>query len=95
MLKKSYKILFVFSILIIFLFSEIFYLQTHHTMTDSVLKKKKSFVHLTGLPDLAIFNESISARHRSLNGIYTLYGVDGLLREYDKSSFSINKGSSL
>ena len=60
-----------------------------------MLESKKAFVSLTGLPDLAIGNESFQVRHRSLQNIGDIYSTGGVLREYEKGTFSINKATSL
>lgn len=58
-------------------------------MTASIKEKKVLFVELTGLPDLALSSNSSYIRHRSLSLASDIYSLDGCLREYDKSTYSI------
>jgi len=95
MLKKSKLILLLFFVLSLFLASEFTYLQNKHTLSNLTLEKKRAFVKLTGLPDLAIVNESRINRHRSLNTVANIYEIDGLLRESEKSTFVFNTASHL
>ena len=95
MLKKSKIFLSSFLLLALCLVGEIFYLQSSKVWTNRMLNNKKSFVKLTGLPDLAIANESRVSRHRSLHTIADIYEVDGTLREFDRLSFVLNHAGRL
>jgi len=95
MLDKSKRFLISFTLLALCFIGEIIYLNSTHTFSKGLLEQKRNFVRLTGLPDLAIMNESRAARHRSLNTMATTYEVDGSLREFDRSSYVLNHASKL
>ena len=57
-------------------------------MSEEALSKKKNFVSLTGLPDLAFASEDDYIRHRTLSDVFAIYSEDGSLREDSKVSFS-------
>lgn len=86
--KKSHSLFYMFTFLISLLVSEVLYLNVAHTMSADELDKKVSFVSLTGLPDLALSNESSYLRHRSITDVFSIYNEDSSLREYDLVSFS-------
>ena len=58
-------------------------------MTPDSFMKKNQFVKIIALPDLAISTELSYIRHRSLSDVFSIYSVDGSLREYSKSSYAI------
>ncbi len=86
--KKSKYFFITFISLSVILFLEVIYLQIFNTMNDSDLVQKNMFVKTVGLPDLAISTETSYIRHRSLSDIFSIYSVDGSLREYSKSSYA-------
>ncbi len=86
--KKSKYLFITFISLSVILFLEVIYLQIFNTMNDSDLVQKNMFVKTVGLPDLAISTETSYIRHRSLSDIFSIYSVDGSLREYSKSSYA-------
>lgn len=86
--KKSHSLFIIFTLLLSFLGSEILYLGTTQSMSEQELDKKINFVSLTGLPDLALSNESSYLRHRSVSDIFSIYNEDASLREHDLVSFS-------
>ena len=88
--KKSKKLFFIFLTLFSFLGLELIYLGFTKSMSDESLNKKREFIQLSGLPDLAISTESKYIRHRSLNNIGTIYSDDGSLREYAPSTYAIS-----
>jgi len=75
--------------LITLLVFQALYLSGEKSMTVQKKEKKILFVKLTGLPDLALSPESSYIRHRSLSFTSDIYPLDGCLREYDKSTYSI------
>lgn len=87
--KKTASLFYIFSVLVaIFIFQTI-YLSSEKSMKIATKEKKILFVELTGLPDLALASQSLYIRHRSLSLISDIYSLDGCLREYDKSTYSI------
>ena len=69
---------------------EVAYMQSSKTTTTAEVDKKRAFVELIGLPDLAISNEAYYTRHRSLATLSSIYGDDGSLREYMPSTYAIS-----
>ena len=69
--KKSKYFFIIFTIVMSFLTFEIIYLYTFKSSTKEELAQKNSFVKVTGLPDLAISNEAMFIRHRTLSDTYT------------------------
>lgn len=86
--KKSKTLFFIFAGLLSLSVGEILYLSEVKSMDSEALSKKKSFVSVTGLPDLAFGTEDDYIRHRSLSSVFTIYSEDGSLREHSKVSFS-------
>ena len=99
--KKSHTLFYILIGLILMFIIQILYLQQTKSMTLSQQEKKECFVHLVGLPDLAIVTESSSIRHRTLSDLFSLYRDDATLREYFPSTFTyshshiINKDSNI
>lgn len=90
MSKKSKVLFYAFLSIFIVLASEVLYLQTYKTADVSALDKKRAFVSLSGLPDLAISNETYYTRHRTLSTLSSIYGDDGSLREYMPSTYALS-----
>jgi len=88
--KKSILVLTLLSTLFILLSGELFYLNIFYTMNNNEKKKKRAFVKLSTLPDLAIATDNYAIRHRTLNTIFAIYPDDGTLREYSKLSYIIS-----
>lgn len=86
--SKVTKTFYITAFLLCFVFVEVLYLKMTKSMSEDAKNKKNSFVKLTGLPDLAISNESSYIRHRSLSDTFSLYSNDSSLREYSKITFS-------
>lgn len=91
MLRKTQRTFFLFSLLLFVFFSELLYLKSDIGLQKK-LELKKDFVSLCSLPDFAINNEDRYLRHRSLYGVGEIYSIDGVLREYNKGSFVIDRG---
>lgn len=90
-MNKKSKILFLtLSFLAVFFTVEVLYIKDAKSITDDALAKKKEFVKIVSLPDLAISTESTSVRHRSLSDTFSIYKDDGVLREYFPSSYTIS-----
>ena len=86
--KKSKTLFFIFLGLFTLSVGEVIYLNEAKSISSVQLDKKKEFVTLTGLPDLAFATEANYVRHRSLTNIFDIYSEDGSLREHSKASFS-------
>ena len=87
---KSKYLFFIFIAILILLGSELFYLQYTKTLTQDTLEKKKLFVSICGLPDLAISTEATYIRHRTLTNVFAIYKDDASLREYMFSTFTLS-----
>jgi hypothetical protein len=94
--KKSKTLFLIFIGLLTLSVGELLYIDEHKSMSEEALANKKNFVRVTGLPDLAFASEDAYIRHRTLSSIFSIYSVDGSLREDSKVSFSTtslqNKG---
>lgn len=88
--KKSRVLSYIFLSIFVFLACEILYMQSFKTTNGVMLDKKRVFVKLSGLPDLAISNEAYYTRHRTLSSLSSIYGVDGSLREYMPSTYILS-----
>ena len=88
--KKSFYLLSLFTFMISVFCAEVVYLSTQKAMTQKVLEKKKAFVALAGLPDLAISTEATYVRHRTLSDLFSIYKDDGTLREYFPSTYAVS-----
>jgi len=90
MSRELYLFALVFGLSLSMLLVLVVYL-SYFESKEKRLSEKLSFVAFVGLPDLAITNEPY-LRHRSLSSVYSVYPVDGALREYKKESFTLTKG---
>ena len=88
MKKKSYYLFGLLSSISILLFSIALYLNIYKSMSKIEYENKNQFVKLTSLPDLALSTQSSYIRHRSLTDLFSIYSNDGVLREYDITSFT-------
>lgn len=85
---KTPRVLFIlFSLVTIFILESI-YLSVTKTLTQEAQTKRKEFVAISGLPDLAISTEATFIRHRSMSEIFSIYKDDGSLREYFPSTYA-------
>ncbi|MEA3370502.1 MAG: hypothetical protein U9Q40_04115 [Campylobacterota bacterium] len=87
--KKTSLLFYIFSVLVAILLFQTLYLSSEKSMQIATKEKKVLFVGLTGLPDLALASQSLYIRHRSLSLTSDIYSLDGSLREYDKSTYSV------
>lgn len=92
MSRELYFLALSFGLTAFMLITLVAYLSYFDTREEEILYEKLSFVAFVGLSDLAITNEPY-LRHRSLSGVYSVYPVDGALREYKGESFTLTKGS--
>ena len=53
-------------------------------------EKKIAFVQMSSLPDLALFSQNYTLRHRTLSDMFSIYPDDGCLREYSLSSYTFS-----
>lgn len=88
MKKKSNYLFALLSCISILFISITVYLNVFKSMSDTQYKNKNQFVQLTTLPDLALSTQSSYIRHRSLADVFSVYPNDGVLREYDITSFT-------
>jgi hypothetical protein len=88
--KKSKVMSYIFLSIFALLACEVAYMQGSKTTNAVELDKKRVFVKLSGLPDLAISNEAYYTRHRTLATLSSIYGDDGSLREYMPSTYAIS-----
>jgi hypothetical protein len=84
--KSLYFIYSVVGLFVVFV-SQIVYLNSYKSITNTMLDKKSAFVKIVGLPDIAISTEATYIRHRSLSDMFSIYKDDGALREYFPSTF--------
>ena len=89
--KKSKYLFLTFITLFSFFSSELYYINSTKSIDEASLYKKREFVKLSGLPDLAIATEATYIRHRSLNSVGEIYKDDGSLREYFPSTYAISQ----
>lgn len=85
--KKSRLVLLSFMSLFILLCIESVYIYSTKSITKEMLNTKLLFVKLSSMPDLAILTDTKYIRHRSLSDVFSIYSDDGVLREYEPSSF--------
>ncbi|SFV52885.1 hypothetical protein MNB_SV-12-1350 [hydrothermal vent metagenome] len=85
--RKSHMLFYVFVGLTILLVGELVYLQQTKEMTQEQQLKKRNFVTIAGLPDLAIVTETSYIRHRTMSDLFSIYRDDASLREYFPSTF--------
>ena len=78
--------------LFVLLALELIYMVSSLQMSEEVREKKRSFVSLVSLPDLALNSDSHALRHRSLSSVGSLYEYDGTLVEYSNASFVFAHG---
>lgn len=70
------------------LICESIYLSYVKTLSQETQTKRKEFVAIGGLPDLAISTEATFIRHRSMSEVFSIYKDDGSLREYFPSTYA-------
>ena len=85
---KTPRLIFLLLSLVSVLVIESIYLYETKTISFEVLNKRKDFVFLSGLPDLAISTEATYVRHRSMSDVFSIYKDDGSLREYFPSTYA-------
>ena len=90
---KSITILILLFVSVVLLFCLIIYLNLTHTLTPQQQYTKNNFVSLTKLPDLAVGTKHLYIRTRSLDTISDIYSIYGLLGNYDKLSFLLQKSN--
>jgi hypothetical protein len=86
MIKTSYIFLSIFLFTCSLLAGELFYMYS----LENNKKIKEDFVHLSGLPDLAVSNEAHFIRHRSYADTFSLFANSPELLEYFPSTFVYN-----
>jgi len=86
--RRTYRLFYIFLILLLLFGIEIIYLYQTKRITSQQRLKKELFVHISRLPDLAIVTESFAIRHRTVADLFSIYSDDPTLREYFPSSFA-------
>jgi hypothetical protein len=87
--KSSYKLFAVFLTILILFVAEIIYYSLNSRNNYKIEQKQKA-VSLIQLPDLALANETIWIRHRSISNVFSIFPEDGTLLDYYPSSFVYN-----
>ncbi|PHQ65419.1 MAG: hypothetical protein COB99_04200 [Sulfurimonas sp.] len=85
---KTPRLLFILFSLVAILVVEGIYLSSTKTLSQESQDKRKEFVSIVGLPDLAISTEATFIRHRSMSDMFSIYKDDGSLREYFPSTYT-------
>jgi len=85
---KTPKLLFSLFALLTFFTFETFYIFSSKSLDSEGLEKRKEFVSIVALPDLAISTEATFIRHRSMSDLFSIYKDDGSLREYFVSTYT-------
>ncbi|WP_373005005.1 hypothetical protein [Sulfurimonas sp.] len=85
---KTPRLLFILFSLVVILMVESIYLSATKTLSQESQIKRKEFVSISGLPDLAISTEATFVRHRSMSDMFSIYKDDGSLREYFPSTYT-------
>lgn len=80
------------SIIGVFLFVLFFGISTiiYYSSFKNCSNKKNiisNSVEVIGLPDLALYNETIWIRHRSISSVYSVFPEDGVLLDYHNASY--------
>ncbi len=88
--KKARLTLLIAFSLSLFVLVELIYISSTKSMNDDMLSKKRTFVSVIGLPDLAISSQDSFVRHRSISDTFSIYANDGTLREYSNTTFAIS-----
>jgi len=88
MFSKSVYFFIFLSVILLGLVIEVIYLDQNRSLTKKDIQQKRSFVHTTGLPDLALSTDANYIRHRSLSNVSSILNEDGTLREYFPSTFT-------
>jgi hypothetical protein len=88
--KKTKVLFFSFLSLFILLFSELTYIYLFNSMSADQLLKKRTFVNIVQMPDLAIANEDYYIRHRTQSTIFDIYSNDASLRENSLLTYTIS-----
>jgi len=86
--KKSFYLFYSLIFLIALLVGEVVYLQLFKTISISDLKIKKAYMKMVALPDLALANEAMFIRHRSLTSTFELFPDSPSLLGYFPSTFT-------
>jgi hypothetical protein len=85
---KTPRLLFILLSLVAILVLESLYLSAIKIFSIETQTKRKEFVAISGLSDLAISTEATFIRHRSMSDMFSIYKDDGSLREYFPSTYA-------
>jgi len=86
--KKTKYLFFILTITLLSILLETIYLQTNNTISKKEKEEKNILVSITQMPDLAISNEAMYIRYRSLSDTFSLFKDSPELREYFPTTFT-------
>lgn len=90
-MKNRFKtLIIIYLTIIVSIFSITTYLSNSKKRTAEDIRQIEAFVSITKLPDLAISNEAMSIRHRSLADISSIFKESPELNEYFPTTFTYN-----
>lgn len=85
---KTPKLLLMLLVFMVFFAIETLYILSSKSLDNETLEKRREFVSIIALPDLAISTEATFIRHRSMSDLFGIYKDDGSLREYFVSTYT-------
>lgn len=85
--KKTRYLFFIFVISLLIIAFESIYLQINKALSKKDIEEKNLYVSISNMPDLAISNEAMYIRHRSLSDIFSIFKDSPELREYFPTTF--------
>ena len=85
--KKSKYLISILVITIFAITVEAIYLQATKSLTKQQIEQKEELLKIVGLPDLAISNEAMYTRHRTLSNTFSIFKDSPELREYFPTTF--------
>jgi len=75
-MSRTRNFLTVLTILLVLTVGEFAFLSIRYTPSQSDINVRQSFTSLVGLPDLSLYSNSVSERHRTLIDVGSIYSVD-------------------
>ena len=93
--KKSLYIFYILTLSTLILIGEVVYLSIVKTPSTSEIVEKNIYMKIVALPDLALSNETMIVRHRSLSSTFALFPDSPSLSEYFPSTFTYNYSNTL
>jgi len=90
-MNKSKIWLILFTLLITLNSLLVLFLNSTKGLSDKGIEIRHSFVSLSGLPDISVYNESPSERHRNLTDTASIFNSDPFAPDTDFSSIIYKK----